>query len=237
MVIPPGTYVQGTVEKLKRQRGSNPDLLFQMRSAELIFSTGYTVGINGAITLVHLNALLAPQRTSPVREPGQSAALPNAANQAIPVMTAAAITPPTLPPLPSLGNGPRNAIIAVGAVGGAVLVGMLIYGLHGHNDLYLDAGTPMEITLSQPLVLDAKEVTAAVQRYSGQMASVPPQIMQPPKLPQLCYMPGDPGTPDTVVPGTPPTPPVGDTPGLPGTPDTVMPGRPATAGYWYECRK
>src|SRR5215472_6433091 len=42
MVVPPGAYVQGTIENLTINRGSDPDLEFELRSANLIFSTGYT---------------------------------------------------------------------------------------------------------------------------------------------------------------------------------------------------
>ena len=49
MVIPPGAYVQGTIEKIARDRRANPDLTIQMSAASLIFSTGYTVPLTGTV--------------------------------------------------------------------------------------------------------------------------------------------------------------------------------------------
>lgn len=244
MVVPPGAYVQGTIEKMTVKRGSNPDLEFELRSASLIFSTGYTASLTGTVEMVHNNALLVPPGT-PSTNDGTVAMIPHgASNVPSPAMSAVG-TAPTPAPLPSLGNGPRNAIIAAGAVGAAAIVGVTIFALHHHNDVYLDAGTPLEITLAEPLKLDASNVTTAVQQYSAQMATAPPEIVKPPQRPKMCYSPGTSGTPATTIPGTPPTPPTvipgvngappTVIPGSPGTPDTVIPGTPGTPGSWYRC--
>ena len=243
-VVPPGAYVQGTIEKMTVKRGSNPDLEFELRSASLIFSTGYTASLTGTVEMVHNNARLMPPGT-PSTNDGTVAMIPHGtSNVPSPAMSAVG-TAPTPAPLPSLGNGPRNAIIAVGAVGAAAIVGVTIFALHHRNDVYLDAGTPLEITLAEPLKLDASNVTNAVQQYSAQMATAPPEIVKPPQRPKMCYAPGTPGTPDTRIPGTPPTPPTvipgmngapaTVIPGNPGTPDTVIPGTPGTPGSWYRC--
>lgn len=115
----------------------------------------------------------------------------------------------------------------------------------GHRDIQMEAGTPLQIVLPVPLELDRQQVMAAVQQYSVQASSTPPAIVQPPKKPKMCYDPGTPGTPDTVIPGSPGTP---DTvipgmngapdtviPGIPATPDTVIPGTPGTPGREYPC--
>ena len=247
MVVPPGAYVQGFIEKMRWNRGANPDLVLEMRSADLIFSTGYTVPIRGAFQVVHTNARLMPPPASGTQDQPAVAVAPGPVNQPAPAMTAVGITPPDLPPLPkpSLGNGPRNAMIAVGAVAGAVVIGMTVAALHRRNDVYLATGTPLEITLAAPLVLDSSSVASAVQQYTAQAAVAPPQIVRPPGTPDVCYDPGTPGTPDTVIPGTPPTPDtvipgvngMPDTliPGSPGTPDTVVPGTPGTPGSWGPC--
>lgn len=245
MVVPPGAYVQGTIEKMTVKRSSNPDLEFEIRSASLIFSTGYTASLTGTVQMVHNNARLMPPGTPNTTDGTVVAAIPRGtSNVPSPAMSAVG-TAPTPAPLPSLGNGPRNAIIAVGAVGAAALVGVTVFALHHRNDVYLDAGTPLEITLAEPLKLDASNVTTAVQQYSAQMATAPPEIVKPPERPKMCYDPGTSGTPDTRIPGTPPTPPTvipgvngaPDTviPGSPGTPDTVIPGTPGTPGSWHRC--
>lgn len=244
MVVPPGAYVQGTIEKMTVKRGSNPDLEFEISSASLIFSTGYTASLTGTVQMIHNNVRLMPPG-APSTDDGTVAAIPHGtSNVPSPAMSAVGTTPAPLP-MPSLGNGPRNAIIAVGAVGAAALVGVTVFALHHRNDVYLEAGTPLEITLAEPLKLDASNVTTAVQQYSAQMATAPPEIVKPPARPKMCYDPGTPGTPDTRIPGSPPTPPTvipgvngaPDTviPGSPGTPDTVIPGTPGTPGSWYRC--
>lgn len=264
MVVPPGAYVQGVIEKMTFNRGANPDLAFEMRSADLIYPNGYTVPITGAVHLEHRTSMLDPPPTPGEREQIKNALLPNAMNRPPVVMSAAAVTPPTLPPLPSMGNGPRNAIIAVGVISAAAVVGLSIYAATRHsNDIYLEAGTPLEIVLPAELVVDAQSAgitgplnagvaqpnpaqpgqTGTTQPPAQQPTTAPPAptpqppIVQPPKKPQMCYTPGTPGTPDTVIPGTPGTPAVGDIPGTPGTPDTVIPGTPATPGYWHTCGK
>ena len=244
MVIPPGAYAQGTIEKVTFNRHDNPDLVLEMSSASLIFSTGYTVPLAGTVRLVHAQALAMPPAMGPQEQPGAASAA-NAGTGPVPAMSAAATTTPGLPPLPSLGNGPRNAMIAIGAVAGAAVIGTTIFVMRHRNDVYLDTGTPLEITLDAPLRLDTRSVSAAVQQYSAQMAVSPPQIVQPP--PRMCYDPGSPGTPDTVIPGSPGTPDtvipgangMPDTviPGTPATPPTVIPGTPGTPGTSYPCPK
>jgi hypothetical protein len=243
MAVPPGAYVQGIIETMRTNRGANPDLEFEMRSASLIFSTGYTVPLSGAVHMVHSNVRLMPSGTAPNSQP-VDAYLPGPVPKPSPELSAAG-TAPTLPPLPSLGNGPRNAMIAVGAVAGAAIIGFTVFAIHHRNDVYLETGTPLEIILAEPLKLDANSVTTAVQQYSAQMAIAPPEIVQPP--PKMCYDPGTPGTPDTVIPGSPGTPPTvipgangaPDTviPGTPATPDTVIPGTPGTPGSRYPCTR
>ena len=218
MVIPPGTYLQGVIDKIIRRDRSRATLEFDLRSAKLIFSNVYTVAIAGTVSV-------APT-TAELRLPEPDFSEPNlpkpATGQAVPVMAAVG-GPPTLPPLPapSLGNGPRNAIIGVGVAAAIGTVAMIL--LASHRDVEMETGTPMEIVLPAPLPLDSDRVMAAVQQYNQQATNAPPEIVQPPKKPRICYDPGSPGTPDTVIPGA------------PGTPDTVIPGTPGTPGREYEC--
>jgi len=102
------------------------------------------------------------------------------------------------------------------------------------SDVLLDNGSPLELTLQNPLSVDAKRVAEAAR------ISKPPQFTQF-KSATRCYptpgtsgtsdtvIPGSSGTPDTVIPGGPGMP---DTviPGTPATPPTVIPGTPGTAG-------
>jgi hypothetical protein len=96
------------------------------------------------------------------------------------------------------------------------------------NDLLLDNGAGVEMTLEAPLVLNATQVARAIPLERAPQ----PQLF---KSATLCrYIPGSPGTPgtprtpDTVIPGSPGTPST-TIPGGPGMPDTVIPGTPGTS--------
>jgi hypothetical protein len=216
MLIPPGTYIQGIVDKITRRDKHKYLLNVRMRSADIIFATGYTVTIPGSVFAEPVVA----QLTLPASPSGQSVpTLVAAGGSNIPVMTATgSSTPPGLPPLPSLGNGPRNAIIGVGiaaAVGTGVVVALAVH----RSDVVMEVGMPMEITLPSPLFLEEDRVLAAVQRFGVATVNAPPQIVQPPQ--RICWTPDTPATSDTVIPATPDI-------VIPGTPDTVIPGDPPT---------
>ena len=131
-------------------------------------------------------------------------------------------------------------------VGVGLAVGTVVLIALAHNgDPEIEVGTPLEIILPAPVYLDATRVAAAIQQYSQQTSNAPVQIVQPPVKPKMCYDPGTPGTPDTVIPGSPGTP---DTvisgmngapdmviPGTPRTPDTLIPGTPGTPSSTYPC--
>lgn len=92
------------------------------------------------------------------------------------------------------------------------------------NDLLLDNGAEIEITLASSLSINAREVADALPLTR---APDPGKL----KSASLCRptpgSPGSPGTPDTVIPGSSGTPDV-TIPGGPGMPDTTIPGAPAT---------
>ena len=231
MVIPPGTYIQGVLDKIIRRDRRRGILEFSIRSANLIFLNGYTVPISGTVTVGTTNAsLLAPK-------PGTG--------QSVPAMAAVGgPTTPTFPPDP-FAKDVHTAMVVIGVVGAVAVTTALV--LAARSDTYVEVGTPLEIILPAPLFLDANRVMGAVQQYNVQAGYAPVQIVQPPVKPKMCYDPGSPGTPDTVIPGNSGTP---DTvipgvngapdtviPGLPATPDRTIPGSPGTPGSWYECGK
>ncbi len=140
-------------------------------------------------------------------------------------------------------KGVRYAMIGVGV---AAAVGTTVLIVLAHNrDPEMEVGTPLEIILPAPVYLDATRIAAAIQQYDQQAGNAAPQIVQPPKKPKMCYDPGTPGTPDTVIPGSPGTPdtvipgmngmPDAVIPGSPRTPDTVIPGTPGTSSNSYPC--
>jgi hypothetical protein len=232
MVIPPGTYIQGVVERIIRKDRRREKLEFEIKSANMIFLNGYTVPIAGTVNIATTNAVL--QAPPPRNSNGQLAAAMAAVGGA---------TTPALPPLPDIGKSARTAMIAIGAVGAVAVTTAIV--LAARSDPYVEVGTPLEIVLPAPLFLDAGRVMAAVQQYNVQAGYAPVQIVQPPVKPKICYDPGSAGTPDTVIPGSPGTPDtvipgvngMPDTviPGSPRTPDTIIPGTPGTPSSSYPC--
>ncbi len=233
MAVPPGAYLQGAIDKITRRDRARAVLEFDMRSVSLIYSTGYTVSLAGPLTALPTTAGL---RLPDMRNPHDIPAV---------AMGAAGTTAVPSLPAPSLGNGPRNAMIALGVVAAAGTAVLLVAA--NRSDVEMTVGTQLEIILPAAVELDRERVAAAVQQYSAQAANAPPQIVKPPEKPKMCYDPGTSGTPDTVIPGSPGTPPTvipgvngaPDTiiPGIPATPDTVIPGTPGTPGYAYPCPK
>ncbi len=92
------------------------------------------------------------------------------------------------------------------------------------NDLLLDNGSEVEMTLGAPLELDAKEIAQSIPLSR---VPAPGQLQSATLCRNIPGSPGTPGTPDTVIPGSPGTPDI-TIPGGPGMPDTVIPGTPAT---------
>ena len=173
IAVPPGTFVEGRLEKLTRPtRRSNHGEL-QILFTQIIFANSYVAALPGA----------AIAAATPANAPGSDAK-----------------------------NSPAEALIAV-----AVQVS-------ANNDVFLDNGAQIEITLGAPLTLDPQAVAAAIPLSR---ALVPGQFKSATLCTPIPGSPGSPGTPDTVIPGSPGTP---DTviPGGPGMPDTVIPGSPAT---------
>ena len=92
------------------------------------------------------------------------------------------------------------------------------------NDLLLDNGAQMEMTLAMPVELDPGAIASAIPLTR---APAPGSFHSATLCRPVSATPGTPGTPDTVIPGSPGTP---DTtvPGGPGMPDITIPGTPPT---------
>ncbi len=223
MVIPPGAYVEGQMEKITNIDKTREVMTFQIRSAKLVFATGYVATIPGLLDVLPETAQITP--------PGLPAGSP------VPVLAAVGgPAPPPLPPLPPLPGRKAATVLLVGGVVTAValVVGGLVFA--NHRDIRMEAGTPVEMILAGPLALDTDRVNAAVQQYSVKSANTPPDIPKPQKRTHTCWTTGSPGTPDTVIPGTSDTVIPGDPPTvIPGMPPTVIPGTPATDSLPYPC--
>ena len=252
MVIPPGTFVQGTVARLQQKRGRAE---LHLQSMSITFPDGYVAPVSGPLTLESdqgyaLKDPGAGRTIGFVALPAAGAGLGALIGHSIASSQSSTITsslPPgcTGPPPGCLSSSlsvPPNkgeSTVIGAAVGGAVgLVASLVLLGTSHN-FFLDVGTPVEMALQQPLSLPEPQVADAAQDSEQQPVAVQPVARRPiaPQLPNpgpvntdhgTCYTPGTPGTPDTVIPGAP------GPDGVPG-PSTTIPGIPATPGTPYPC--
>jgi hypothetical protein len=245
VVIPPGTFVQGKVDKLGR-KGGRAEL--RLQSMSITFPDGYVAPISGPVTLETGdgyawkdpgNGRSAGAFALPLAGAGLGALIGHATASSQGSTITSTLPGCTGPGCTSSVTGPadtgRNAIIGAGIGGaiGAVASLALIFG--GHN-FFIDVGAPIEMTLNQPVVLQQNEVGNAVRESEEHPASLQPVEPRPlpPPPPDMpvdhgtCYTPGTPGTPDTVIPGVP------GPDGVPGPP-TIIPGTPPTPGTPYPC--
>jgi hypothetical protein len=252
VVIPPGTFVQGKVEKIERQGGRGE---VRLQSMSITFPDGYTIPVAGPMTLASPDgyALKDPggrRATAAFALAGGGAGLGALIGHFASNSQSTTITN-TLPPncgvptpgcmnptsqsLTIPGNTAKGTIIGA-AVGGTVGAVASIALLLNTYNFFIDVGAPVEMVLQHSLALPQDEVADAVQR--SEQHPVPEQpIAQRPRYgpappdsdPGICYTPGTPGTPDTDIPGTPA---IGDSP---GTPSIHIPGIPATPPMAHPC--
>ena len=245
VVIPPGTFVQGKLEKLGRNGGRGE---LQLQSMSITFPDGYTVPVAGPMTLE------SPEGYA-LKDPGSGRALGAFALPAAGAGVGALIghftassqpntITSTLPPgctgpppgclsssLTTPGSTAKNTVIGAmvgGVIGAIASIALLI---NSHN-FFLDVGSPVEMTLQHPISLDKDQVVGAVRDAEQHPAPEQPIARRPQPAPAapdtsptFCETPGTPGTPDTDIPGPPsadgsPGPPI-HIPGVPATPPTT----------------
>jgi hypothetical protein len=249
LVIPPGTFVQGTVDKLDARGGRGQ---LHLQSMAVIFPDGYVRLIPGPMTLQSDegyaekdpgNARVMSAVALPLAGAGLGAVIGHAAANTTPQTITSSLPPGCVGPPPGCLSSsmtvPRSAGAAtvIGAgVGGAVgAVASLVVIFSSHH-FYLDAGTPVDMVLPQEISFQQSEVSKAVQQSAGEpvaLQTVAPRPVPPPPPPTpanhgTCYTPDTPGTPPTVIPGAP------GPKGVPGPP-AVIPGTAPTPGTPYPC--
>lgn len=245
-VIPAGTFVQGTVDRLERKGGRGE---LRLQSMSITFPDGYVIPIPGPMTLESDEgyALKDPGKgrvtaafVLPLAGTGLGALIGHAAGNTGPQTLTASVPPGCTGPPPgclsSSMSVPGNSIkgTAIGSMVGLAAGGVasLALLLNSHH-FYLDAGSPVEMRLQRSVTLQQNEVTDAV-RQSGEHPEpeqpVAPRPTLPPPNPNhgTCWTPGTPGTPPTTIPGAP------GPDGIPGPP-IVIPGTPPTPGTPYPC--
>lgn len=249
LVIPPGTFVQGTVDKLDARGGRGQ---LHLQSMAVIFPDGYVRLIPGPITLQSDegyaekdpgNARVMSAVALPLAGAGLGAVIGHAAANTTPQTISSSLPPGCVGPPPGCLSSsmtvPRSAgaatVIGAGVGGALGAVASLIVIFSSHH-FYLDAGTPVDMVLPQEVSFEQSEVSKAVQQSAGEPVAlqtvaprpVPPPPPVTPANHGTCYTPGTPGTPPTVIPGAP------GPNGVPGPP-TVIPGTPPTPGTPYPC--
>jgi len=149
MVIPPGTWVQGIVDKVKRAGRIKGTAELQFHLTTLIFPSGYTVDMNAAIDRVP------GDQGSTVREPNTVKQDPEKAKD-LERVGAAASQAGTIGALSGAAASPSIRGIGVGGVAG-IAAGTLIGVLARGTDVRFDTGTAVEIALSQPIAIGTAE--------------------------------------------------------------------------------
>lgn len=248
VVIPPGTFVQGKVDKLAR-KGGRGELYLQ--SMEAIFPDGYVVPLSGP-TVLETDDGYALKDPGPGRVAG-AFALPaagvgigalighSAASSQGTTITSTLPAGCTGPPpgcLTSSVTGPpdRGKDTVIGAAVGGAIGGVtsLVLLFSSHN-FFMDVGSPVELVLQQPVTLPQDQIDDAVRQSAAHPEPTQPVYPRPVMAPPppdtdtgTCYTPGTPGTPPTVIPGTP------GPDGIPGPP-TIIPGTPGTPPIPHPC--
>ena len=168
MLIPPGTFVQGKVDKLERTGGR---VELHLQYASVTFSGGYVVPISAPLTLEC-------DQGYAIKDPGKGRivsafALPAAASGLGALIGRAAggngtsINGMTFNP-----SGLKST--AIGSMVGLAVGGVVSFVIlaNSHN-FFLDVGSPVEMVLQQPLSLERDRVAAAITRSNGR----PPQAI------------------------------------------------------------
>jgi hypothetical protein len=231
VVIPPGTFVQGKVDKLSRTGGRGE---LHLQSMSITFPDGYVTPISGPVDLETDDGYA-------LKDPGQGRfigafALP-AAGVGLGALIGHAVGGKGTNVNGMTYNPGGLKSTAIGSMVGLAIggVGALVLLTSSHK-FFLDVGSPVEMVLRQPLSLEQDQVTGAVRQSKQNPVPIQPIAQRPrpqPPAPNadpgICYTPGTPGTPGTDIPGTPP---IGDSP---GTPAIHIPGIPATPPTAHPC--
>jgi hypothetical protein len=243
VVIPPGTFVQGTVDRLERNHGRGE---VRLQSMSITFPDGYVAPIPGPITLQTSEGYAikdpGPGRVGaavalPAGGAGLGALIGHSVGGSSSTLTSSLPPGCTGPPPGCLsssltvpGNAGRNTVIGAG-IGGAIGAIASITLLFSSHHFLLIAGAPVEMRLEQPVLLRQDEVSKAVQQAAEHPVMVQPASPLPLSYMSnngTCFTPGTPGTPSTTIPGAP------GPDGIPGPP-TIIPGTPPTPGTPYPC--
>ena len=146
IVIPAGTYVQGRISSVKRGGHIKGRAEVLMHFSTLIYPSGYTVVLPGAIENVP-----GAEKTSMKDEEGTIRQDSQTGEKAKTVATAAG----TGAVIGGLSNGVKGGLIGAGIGGGiGTAIGLFSRG----NDVRLEAGTTLEMVIQREVPLDATRI-------------------------------------------------------------------------------
>jgi len=148
LAIPAGTYVQGVITHIKRAGRIKGRAEVLMHFTTLIFPNGYTVMMPGAVENV--------PGAEKQKIKGEEGTIQQEGQTGEKVGTVAS-TAATGALVGGLSQGGKGAAIGSG-IGGAA--GLAIAMLTRGNDVHMDAGTSVEMTMQRPLDLDESRVHA-----------------------------------------------------------------------------
>jgi hypothetical protein len=248
VAIPPGTFVQGKIDKIEHQGGRGDIRLLSM---SITFPDGYTIPVEGPMTLESPdgyawkdpgNGRTLAAFALPAGGAGLGALIGHFSANSSPSTITSTLPPGCIGPPPGClsssvtapGSTAKGTIIGAtvgGAIGAVASIALLV---RTHN-FFLDVSSPVEMVLQHALTLPQDEVADAVKRSEEHPAAQQPVSPRPRYFPPAnnnpgtCYTPGTPGTPDTDIPGTPA---IGDSP---GTPSIHIPGIPAIPPTPHPC--
>jgi hypothetical protein len=163
-VIPPNTFVQGTIAEISVP-GIERDGLLRIHSVHLTFANGYTVGVPYEVVLRLDRQWIYPEPPSAGKRAALIAALAApTAGALIGGLSSMHSPPPLTPPVPgqpltapNLGNPVKGAAIGF-AAGLAVTIPVTVSILRHHKDFFIDGGVPSEMILEAPLALEADQI-------------------------------------------------------------------------------
>jgi hypothetical protein len=206
MAIPPGTYVEGRIDALKRPSWLSPHAEFQMHFTKLVFANGYTVELPDVIEKVGTASSQGPANKATAFQPAGDAGAGASAAAEIEAAVARVYVEVTS----------RNDIL----LDNGAPIEMLL-----QSPLSLEADfVAAAVSRSKPLQIGPSKSSTRCVPTAGTPGTPDTVIPGSPGTSDTVIQ-GAPGTPDIVVPGIPATPPT-VIPGTPGFAGTACPGPP-----------
>ena len=196
VVIPPGTFVQGKVDKLERKGGRGE---LHLQSMSITFPDGYVAPISGPVDLETDDgyALKDPGKgrfvgafALPAAGAGLGALIGHSVANSQPTTITSTLPPGCTGPPPGCltssvtapGSTAKSTMIgsAVGATAG--MIASLVLLTSSHN-FFFDVGSPVELVLRQPVSLEQDQVDDAVRQSEQHPVTTQPIAQRPQPLP------------------------------------------------------